>query len=80
MTAQGITDAFRDAELLAEAVDAGFSGRAPLADALAGYERRRNAAARPAYEEACRAATFAPIPPEVLARRAALRETIPVRA
>ena len=27
VTAQGITDAFRDAELLAEAVDGGFSGR-----------------------------------------------------
>ena len=27
--AQGITDSFRDAELLAEAIDAGFSGRQP---------------------------------------------------
>ena len=26
-TAQGITDAFRDAELLAEAIDAGLAGR-----------------------------------------------------
>ncbi|HET8630939.1 MAG TPA: FAD-dependent monooxygenase [Thermomicrobiales bacterium] len=73
VTAQGITDAFRDAALLAEAVDAGFSGRAPLQGALADYERRRNAAALPAYAEACRAATLAAAPPDVLARRAALR-------
>ena len=36
ITAQGITDAFRDAELLAEAIDAGFAGRRPLEEALAG--------------------------------------------
>ena len=40
ITAQGITDAFRDAELLAEAIDDGFAGRRPLAEALADYERR----------------------------------------
>lgn len=74
VTAQGITDAFRDAELLAEAVDAGFSGRAMLADALADYERRRNDAARPAYAEACQIASFDSIPPEILARRAAQRQ------
>jgi 2-polyprenyl-6-methoxyphenol hydroxylase-like FAD-dependent oxidoreductase len=47
---QGIADAFRDAELLAEAVDAGLSGLEPLEAALAGYEQRRNTAAKPAYE------------------------------
>jgi flavin-dependent dehydrogenase len=50
ITAQGITDAFRDAELLAAALDDGFSDRRSLEDALAGYERRRNTAARPLYE------------------------------
>jgi flavin-dependent dehydrogenase len=80
VTAQGITDAFRDAELLADAIDAGFSGRAPLEGALAEYERRRNVAARPAYAEACQAASFAPTPPEVLARRTALREATPAFA
>jgi len=49
-TAGGITDAFRDAELLAEGIDAGLSGRRPLKDALANYEQRRNRAARPIYE------------------------------
>jgi hypothetical protein len=38
--ALGITDAFRDAELLAEAVDAGFSGTRPIEDALAGSRKR----------------------------------------
>jgi 2-polyprenyl-6-methoxyphenol hydroxylase-like FAD-dependent oxidoreductase len=40
--ALGISDAFRDAELLALAVHAGLSGRTPLPAALAEYERRRD--------------------------------------
>ena len=42
VTAQGISTAFRCAEMLAEAVDDGLSGRRPLDDALAGYEAARN--------------------------------------
>lgn len=53
LTAQGITDAFRDADFLAEAVDEGLSGRRPMAQALADYERRRNAAAMPLYKRTC---------------------------
>ncbi|MDF3051616.1 MAG: oxidoreductase [Pseudonocardia sp.] len=49
-TAQGITDAFHHAELLADALDDGLSGRRPFDDALADYERRRNAAVMPMYE------------------------------
>ncbi|MDF2976335.1 MAG: oxidoreductase [Actinomycetospora sp.] len=49
-TAQGITDAFHHAELLTEALDDGLRGRRPVDDALADYERRRNAAAMPMYE------------------------------
>jgi flavin-dependent dehydrogenase len=71
--AQGISDAFRDAELLAEALDQGFTGRAPLDTALAAYEQRRNAAAFPAYEANLAAASFTPFPPEVFAQRAAQR-------
>jgi flavin-dependent dehydrogenase len=74
ITAQGITDAFRDAELLAEAIDAGFTGRLPLSDALADYERRRNEATRTSYQEAVAMASFTPFPPEVYAQRAALRQ------
>ena len=36
--AQGITDAFRDAELVAEAIDAGLSERQALDEALADYD------------------------------------------
>ena len=50
VTGLGITDAFRDAELLAEALDAGFSGRQPLDEALAGYESTRNEIAEPLYD------------------------------
>ena len=50
ITGQGITDAFRSADQLAQAIDAGFSGRQPLADALADYEQRRNARAMPMYD------------------------------
>lgn len=49
-TAQGITDAFHHAELLAEALDDGFRRHRPFDDALADYERRRNTAVMPMYE------------------------------
>jgi flavin-dependent dehydrogenase len=50
VTGLGIADAFRDAELLAGALDDGFSERVPLDDALASYERTRNELAMPDYE------------------------------
>jgi flavin-dependent dehydrogenase len=71
--AQGISDAFRDAALLSEAIDAGFSERAPLDEALAAYARERDAAVLPGYEANYAVATFAPPPPELLERRAAQR-------
>src|SRR5581483_7646777 len=57
-TGEGITDAFRDAELLADAIDAGLAGRQPLDEALADYERRRNAVAMPLYELTCELASL----------------------
>ena len=48
--AQGISDAFRDAELVAEAIDVGLSGRCGLAEALSHYERQRNEETMPIYE------------------------------
>jgi flavin-dependent dehydrogenase len=71
--AQGISDAFRDAELLADAIDAGFSGRTVLADALAAYEERRNEIALPGYQMNCASAAFLPPPPQMFAERAAMR-------
>lgn len=46
----GISDAFCDAELLTDAIDAGFSGRRPFEEALAGYEDDRNARKAGYYE------------------------------
>ena len=48
-TGFGISDAFRDAALLARALDAGFSGRQEMAAALAGYQQQRDEAALPLY-------------------------------
>jgi len=73
ITAWGISDAFRDAELLAEAIDAGFSGRKPLDEALAGYEEQRNAASKPMYDLTTQLASFAPPAPEQRQLFAALR-------
>jgi flavin-dependent dehydrogenase len=73
ITAQGISDAFRDAELLAEAIDEGLSGRHALEDALADYERRRNEASLPLFEMTCQFATLQPPSPEQQQLFAALR-------
>jgi 2-polyprenyl-6-methoxyphenol hydroxylase-like FAD-dependent oxidoreductase len=72
-TAQGITDAFRDAERLSAAIDTGFAGRCPPMDALAEYERQRNAAVQPMYELTCQLAALEPPSPETLRLYAALR-------
>ena len=74
ITAQGITDAFRDAELLADALDSGFTGSRPLDEALDGYERRRNAETRGLYELTYDLASLAPPPPEQQALFGALRD------
>lgn len=65
VTASGITDAFRDAELLTEALDAGFSGRQELETALAGFETRRNEQSAAMYEFTTQLATQDPPPPEM---------------
>ena len=54
----GISDGFCDAELLADAIDAGFSGRQPLPDALAEYEHERNERKAPSYEVNWQGARF----------------------
>ena len=72
-TAQGISDAFfRDAESLVEALDAGFTGRRPLDEALAEYEQQRYEASLAMYEYTCQFATLEP-PPEMQQLLGALR-------
>jgi 2-polyprenyl-6-methoxyphenol hydroxylase-like FAD-dependent oxidoreductase len=50
ITAQGITDAFLDAERLTSALDAAFTGRASYEDAMAAYQAARDEAVMPMYE------------------------------
>ena len=72
-TAQGITDAFRDAEGLATAIDAGLADRCPLIAALEEYEQRRNRAVQAMYAFTCQLAALEPPSPETLQLDAALR-------
>lgn len=44
LAARGITDAFRDAQLLADAITKGLRDGTPLATALAGYHEKRDTA------------------------------------
>jgi flavin-dependent dehydrogenase len=74
ITAEGITDAFRDAELLTNAIDDTFTGRLAAEDALAGYERKRNEAVMPLYQMTCDLAKLEPPPPEMQSLFAALRD------
>ena len=63
-TAEGISNALRDADLIADALDTGLSGQQPMEDALARYEQQRNATITPIYELTCELAPFAPLPPD----------------
>jgi 2-polyprenyl-6-methoxyphenol hydroxylase-like FAD-dependent oxidoreductase len=71
--ALGISDAFRDAELLTGALHAGFSGRDALEPALAAYERRRNEVSGPGFESTLRFARLQPPDAEMQQLLAALR-------
>ena len=57
ITAQGITDAFRDAELCAVALDQAFTGARPFDDAMGEYQRTRDEHVLPMYEFTCQLAT-----------------------
>ena len=73
ITGLGISDAFRDAELLADALDAGFSGRAPMDVALAAYEQKRNDASKPFYDLTLDTARMEPLRVEQVELLRALR-------
>jgi flavin-dependent dehydrogenase len=64
-TASGITDALRSAEWLAEGIDAGLSGRQPMEQALAAYEKKRNESELPYFDMTTQLAALAPPPPEL---------------
>jgi flavin-dependent dehydrogenase len=73
LLALGISNAFRDAEALAETVGDALAGAASLDDALAAYERMHAEAAQAGFEETVGACSFRPFPPELLGARAAVR-------
>lgn len=65
ITGQGISDAFFCAEILAEALDSGFSGRENPEHALARYQQLRDEEVRPMFELTCDWATLGPPPPHM---------------
>ncbi len=74
LLALGICDAFRDAQCLASAIDAGLSGIAPMTTALDAYARDRDAASIADYRANLEAAKLDPPTPEILRIRADLRQ------
>ena len=58
ITGHGISDAFRDAELVAAALDEALRHPAGEAAALSAYERDRDRMARPIFDITCELATF----------------------
>jgi flavin-dependent dehydrogenase len=65
ITAQGIQDAFRDAELCARALDEAFSGARFFDVSMGEYQSARDAHVLPIYELTCQFATLEPPPPEM---------------
>jgi 2-polyprenyl-6-methoxyphenol hydroxylase-like FAD-dependent oxidoreductase len=65
ITAQGIADAFRDAELCATALDECFSGSRSFEDAMGRYQSTRDRRVLPMYEFTAEVATLQPPPPEL---------------
>jgi flavin-dependent dehydrogenase len=65
ITAQGISDAFHDAELCTEALAAAFTGESVFAEAMADYQQKRDTRVLPIYEFTTQLATLEPPPPEM---------------
>lgn len=64
ITAQGIMDAFLDAERCAHALHDVLAGQLPFELAMAAAQRERDERAMPMYEFTCQLASMAPPPPE----------------
>jgi flavin-dependent dehydrogenase len=65
ITAQGITDAFRDAELCARALDETLSGACSFEAAMSRYQSARDQHVVPMYEFTAQLAMLEPAPPEL---------------
>jgi 2-polyprenyl-6-methoxyphenol hydroxylase-like FAD-dependent oxidoreductase len=66
ITAQGITDAFRDAEQCSTAVDDWLHDRSGYDEAMDAWQQARDAAVLPVFEFTTELATLEPLPPEML--------------
>ena len=73
ITAMGINDAFRDAELAASALDDAFTGKRPFEQGMGDYQRARDREALPVYEFTDDFAQLQPPPPEMQQLLGALR-------
>jgi flavin-dependent dehydrogenase len=67
ITAMGMQDAFRDAELCAVAIDEALSGARPYGEAMADYQSTRDEGSLPMYEFTTELATLEPPPPDLVA-------------
>jgi len=65
VTAQGISDAFIGAEQCTRALTEAFEGTQPFEQAMAGYQRARDARVRPIYDFTTQLAALEPPPPEM---------------
>ena len=65
ITAQGINDAFRDAERCAAALDEAFKGVRSFDEAMGAYQSDRDEHVMAMYEFTCQLATLEPPPPEM---------------
>jgi 2-polyprenyl-6-methoxyphenol hydroxylase-like FAD-dependent oxidoreductase len=62
VTGHGISDAFRDAEFLAVALDRALHDETDSVTALAEYQRRRDQALREIFDVTCALVTYPPVP------------------
>jgi 2-polyprenyl-6-methoxyphenol hydroxylase-like FAD-dependent oxidoreductase len=73
ITAMGINDAFRDAELVAAALDDALSGRRSFEEGMGDYQQARDSNALPVYEFTDDFAQLQPPPPEMQQLLGAMR-------
>ncbi len=73
VTAQGITNSFSHAEMLASALDHAFSGRRDMTQSLANYEQMRNKEVMEMFDFTCQLASLEAPPDEMIKLFDALR-------
>jgi flavin-dependent dehydrogenase len=66
ITAQGISNAFQCAEMVANEVHAAFSGKTTMEEAMTNYQQRRDETVMPVYGFTCDFAKLEPPPPDMM--------------